>query len=198
MLSWGFGIAIGLGCLVEYESTPGRAANCPLDWPANHEFQLSPGRINIIMLAHPRCPCTRASLDQLQGLIVDLKDRVTADVFFWMPSVANNDWKETDLWRKAMSIPGLHVHADEGGAEAKRLGAATSGQVVIYRDDGTWLFSGGVTDARGRFGDSQGAAAIRKLVSDGTNPRSEITPVFGCPLFRSDSTCIEGTQSCPK
>ena len=196
LLLWGSSIAVGFWQLQNYEATPGRAEHRPLDWPANSPVRLTPGRVNIVLLAHPRCPCTRASLVELQELLGRCPDQATAHVLFMKPRDAGRDWEQTDLWRQAAAIPGVRVHTDENGTEARRRGAATSGHVVVYRGDGTWLFSGGLTNARGQAGHSPGAEAIWQLVSHEATERTA-TPVFGCPLFDADSACNEGATSCP-
>jgi hypothetical protein len=78
------------------------------------------------------------------------------------------------------------VH-DHDGVEARRFGAATSGQVILYDARGTLLFSGGITPARGHSGDSTGRDAILALLIDGSSEASE-TPVFGCSLFDPGSS----------
>lgn len=195
---WACSIVVGLRYLINYEITPGRASDGQGDWPANRNVQLTAGRINIVMFAHPRCPCTRASLEQLQVLVDRHRDRVSAHILFWKPLAVSPDWEQTDLWRQAMTIPGVHVHTDENGADALRMGALTSGHVIVYQVNGERVFSGGITDARGRFGASRGADAISKLVTDQAIPLTEELPVFGCPLFGSNPACIEGIEPCLK
>jgi len=91
------------------------------------------------------------------------------------------DWEQTDLWRRAASIPGVSLTRDDDGVEAQRFDAATSGQTVVYDGDDRLLFSGGITAARGHEGDNPGRTAILSLLaSAGGEQRS--TPVFGCSL----------------
>jgi len=98
------------------------------------------------------------------------------------PAGLPEDWEQTDLWRRAAVIPGVDLTRDDDGAEARRFGAATSGQTVVYDGDGHLLFSGGITAARGHEGDNAGRSAIVSLLaSRGAEPTS--TPVFGCSLL---------------
>jgi hypothetical protein len=71
---------------------------------------------------------------------------------------------------------------DVDGTEARRFGALTSGQVVVYDADGRLRFSGGITPARGHAGDNAGRSAIIALL-EGASSASVETPVFGCSLL---------------
>jgi hypothetical protein len=65
--------------------------------------------------------------------------------------------------------------------EARRFGARTSGQVVVYDPTGGLRFSGGITMARGHRGNNAGQQIVDMLVHGGRTERTT-TPVFGCEL----------------
>jgi hypothetical protein len=133
------------------------------------------------MFAHPRCPCTRASLGELEKIMARCQGAVDARVVFLQPAGQSEDWCQTDLWRSAAGIPGVRVVPDVGGALARRFHAATSGQTLVYNDRGELLFSGGITLARGHAGDNPGASAIEACLA-GQTPECREAPVFGCPI----------------
>jgi hypothetical protein len=176
-------IGAGLGLLWNYEGTPGvAAAATPGRWPAASRIKPDAQRATLVMLAHPHCPCTRASIGELARLMTQAQGRVTAYVLFVKPPLFSDGWEQTDLWASAAAIPGVTVVRDDDGAEAVRFHAATSGQTVLYDAAGNLLFSGGITSARGHAGDNAGRTAIVSLLtSDEAEERG--TPVFGCPLF---------------
>ena len=184
---WVLMIGVGLGLLWAYENTPGPVVAPPSQWPADSRIQLASDRATLIMLAHPHCPCTRASIGELARLMTQAQDRVTTYVLFLKPEGSSDDWEKTDLWQSAASIPGVNVVVDDG-AEAQRFQAVTSGQTVLYDAEGCLLFSGGITSSRGHFGDNAGRSAIVSLLNTGKAERSE-TFAFGCPLFGADSEC---------
>lgn len=147
------------------------------------------------MFAHPRCPCTKASLAELESLAAKAKNRFHATVVFYQPtdtqSIANAsriepfDWTNTALVKLARSIPGVRVTFDRDGALANRFGAETSGHTVVYSSDGRLLFSGGITGSRGHLGDNAGFQTVLNILS-GMPARfahNDTTPVFGCDLF---------------
>jgi len=144
------------------------------------------------MLTHPQCPCTRASIEELDKLMAHCQGRVNAYVVIMKPRGFAADWVETDLWRHALRIPGVSVLVDDDGIEARHFQAATSGQVILYSPDGGLLFSGGITGSRGHSGDNAGESAIESLINAGS-ANSDHSLVFGCPLFNPDSECRKGS-----
>ena len=187
---WLFAVSIGLWLLWGYENTPGVGAEPPRQWPADSRIQRATDRATLVMLAHPHCPCTRASIGELASLMAQSQGRVTAYVLFLKPAGFSEDWEKTDLWQSAANIPGVTAVIDDGGAEARRFHAATSGQTILYDAEGRLLFSGGITGSRGHSGDNAGRSAIVSLVNAGAADRAE-TFVFGCPLFDPNSECRE-------
>jgi hypothetical protein len=133
------------------------------------------------MVAHPRCPCTRASIGELAQVMARVQGKLIAYVLFVKLSHSDVDWNETDLWRSAGKIPGVTVLADVDGVAASRLGAETSGHTFLFAPDGRLLFSGGITGSRGHAGDNVGKSAIVSLLNVNRAQRNQ-TFVFGCAL----------------
>lgn len=190
-------LAIGAGgrYLWGYESTPGVAASAPDRWPAASRIKPAASRPTLVMLAHPQCPCTRASIGELTRLMTQAQGRVTAYVLFVKPPEFSAGWEQTDLWASAAAIPGVTVVRDDDGVEAARFGAATSGQTVLYDASGKLLFSGGITAARGHAGDNAGRSAIVSLLVNDESEQKE-SPVYGCPLFARND-CPMGEEIRP-
>jgi hypothetical protein len=188
MLGWLALIGPGLWILWSYQNTPGAPATAPRQWPAQSRIKPIGGQATLVMLIHPQCPCTRATLDELDRLMARTHNHLSCYLVFMKPEGFSDDWVKTDLWRHALNIPGVSALFDQGGGEAKLFGAATSGQALLYGADGNLLFSGGLTASRGHAGDNAGEDAIESLVNNGS-ANSDNSPVFGCPLFNPDSEC---------
>jgi hypothetical protein len=187
-MMWVMIIGVGLSLLWAYKNTPGPVGVSPSQWPADSRIQRAADRATLIMLAHPYCPCTRASIGELSRLMTQAQDRVTTYVLFLKPTGSSTDWEKTDLWQSAADIPGVNVVVDDSGVEAQRFQAVTSGQTVLYDAEGCLLFSGGITSSRGHFGDNAGRSAIVSLLHTGKAEQAE-TYAFGCPLVSTDSEC---------
>ncbi len=175
-------ISVGMRIIFAYENTPGITDALPQRWPASAQIQPLPDQATLVMIAHPHCSCTRASIEELSVLMTHVQGRVTAYILFLKPPEFPAGWEKTDLWEHAAAIPGVHVISDEGGSEARRFHATISGQVLLYDTDGKLLFSGGITGSRGHTGDNAGRGSIFSLLTKGAAERAE-TFVFGCALF---------------
>jgi len=184
---WLATIVTALAWITDYSFTPGATLPAPADWPAESRIQRSEMKPTLILFAHPRCPCTRATLGELARLGANYQRRFTAQVWFMKPAGVAAEWEQTDLWRRAAAIPGVSVHADEAGQEAARFGAQTSGQAMLYDVTGRQLFHGGLTISRGHAGDNPGRTMLEKLLVDQSTVVTP-TPSFGCPLFTAPAT----------
>jgi hypothetical protein len=183
---WVVLLAIGFVALWKYARTPGTSAEAPLDWPSGTHAMRSPGRPALVLFLHPKCPCSRATLTELREIVGRSRGAVDVTVEFVRPAGVEARWEETALWRDAGTLPGTTVLRDEGGLEAKRFGAETSGQALFYDGSGRRLFSGGITGSRGHAGANVGASTVAALIAD---DRAELcsTPVYGCPLASSEA-----------
>lgn len=179
VMAWVFVVSVGIGWVAHYKGTPSDPGNAPETWPEDSVVHRATDRSTLVMLAHPRCPCTRASVGELAELMQRAGDRISAYVLFLHPDGLPENWEKTDAWNSAAAIPGVHVLTDPDGVEARRFGAASSGQTVVYDAKGRLVFHGGITPARGHAGTSVGRDQIASLVL-GSEQRQ--APVFGCAM----------------
>jgi hypothetical protein len=186
-------LCLGLRSLLSYENTPGRLGVVPQNWP-HSQIQRANDRPTLVMLAHPKCPCTRASMGELAQIMAAVHGKVSAYVLFFAPRDAGSDWADTDLRRSAAAIPGVTVLSDVDGREAQGFGAETSGHTLLFGADGRLLFSGGITASRGHAGGNDGESAIIALISHHGTARAR-TFVFGCSL--TDGKQMNGCPKCP-
>jgi hypothetical protein len=183
---WLAAAAGGLYVLWQYDNTPGEAARAPGHWPSPTTLSRATDRPTVVMLAHPHCTCTRASLGELAEAIARAQVRPKTYVLFMTPETFATGWEQTDLWRTAAALPDATVVRDENGREARHFGAVTSGQTLLYDEHGVLVFSGGVTGARAHAGDNLGRRSLVALLNH-QSPARDGTSVFGCPLFTSGS-----------
>lgn len=191
---WAAGVIIGFGRLVDFSTAPGDADVPPVTWPAGSNLPPPAGRPVLVMSAHPRCPCTRASLGELARLVARLRDRIAVHVLVLQPAGVDEEWWKTDILASARSIPGVRVQVDPDGAESRRFGTRTSGHTLLYDSAGRLAFSGGITPGRGHAGDSPGRSAILAIVEGGPAP-TESNPVFGCSLHDPRQPITRGGRS---
>lgn len=153
-------------------------------WPKLSELARVGGKDTLVMAIHPACPCSRASLAELERAAPGLWDHVDLDVVFFEPPVKPAGWDSVGLWERASGIPGARVIKDREGRELRRFGMTTSGEVKLFDEAGKLLFHGGITESRGHEGENPGLDALLAAVRDG-KPASKPSPVFGCAIFSS-------------
>lgn len=176
--------------LIRHQTQPGDFAASPAAWPLESQIPREPDKFTLILFAHPHCPCTRATLEELTRLMTACPGPVAAYVLFVKPVGSPEDWGHTDQRRTAESIPGVHVVMDIGGAEAKRFGAKISGHVVVFDAQGRCVFGGGITGSRGHVGDNAGRTAVLSILKGETTQVLGL-PVYGCALFDATPCAVE-------
>ena len=182
LIGWAVLLIAGLAAMAVRDLRPGALGPVPVCWPAASRLVRDRERLTLLLFAHPHCPCTVATLRELERILAHGSERVRAEVVFCVPDGAPADWERTDLWRQASSIPGLGVCADRGGHESRLFGAGTSGTALLYDERGGLRFQGGLTGARGHEGDNAGKSAVLGCLQAAPTC-SVAVPVFGCPLF---------------
>ena len=140
----------GLRIVWVYDNTPGVLARAPQRWPAASALTRTMGEPALVVLAHPQCPCTRASLGELAEVLARAppsRRRRTCCSCARRRSPAG--WEQTALWRPRSSLPGRHRAARRrwrGGATVRRGDIRPD---AALRRRGRCAFSGGITGARG-------------------------------------------------
>lgn len=184
---WISAVAGGLWALSRYSSQPGNTGKIAAAWPPGSRIQPETGhRPTLILFLHPKCPCSRASVGELDRLMARIEGKARVIAVFVQP----RGWSEADvkaaLWQQAAAIPGVETFLDPDGEEAKRFGGLTSGHLFAFDAGGTLGYSGGITASRGHMGDNAGLRAAVHFVQTGATPLKQAR-VFGCSLFKADS-----------
>ncbi len=195
MALWMCLVAIGFGLLLRYSLTPGRPGEPPATWPAASRMHHDTMRQTLVVAVHPHCPCTRATIAELEDIMTRGRGHIAARVVFLEPSGFTDRWVKDDLWRTASAIPGVTAVVDTGGRELENFGAFTSGQVALYDASGHLVFSGGITGARGHVGANLGERGVVDA-ANGTRPSGGTAPVYGCPL--ASPQCAAGPPARPR
>lgn len=153
------------------------------------------GRWTLIVFAHPRCPCTRATMEEFKRFHGVHRARIATTVVLYAPDDADAAWTHGAIASSIGGMGSVRTVTDPGGVLARRFGVFTSGHVLAYDETGTLRYSGGITTSRGHEGRSDGTRALARLVGGGSLPAdsgaaAEYT-VFGCPLHDADALCFD-------
>jgi len=176
---WTMTIVVGFGLVVNFETKPAESAQSASAWPADSQLRLADEGATVIMFLHPGCPCSSASLDQLDRLLSETKAPVKTYLVIVGPTdTADVGPNET----RAATISNALLWRDEAGEEAHLFGSQTSGDVFVFDRTGHLRFEGGITAARGHVGANAASAAALSAI-EGVSTAECHMPVFGCPLF---------------
>ncbi|PTY03962.1 hypothetical protein DB346_02675 [Verrucomicrobia bacterium LW23] len=181
--AWGVLMVVGFVGLERYSQAPGAPGTRVEHWPNNAGLaRPGNGQATVVLSVHPLCPCTAATLDELQQVLMrrDLPPFHLV-VLRLLPSEKPAEWKDSALPDWLSSYPGVQVVEDRDAALSDTFGLTTSGHVAFYRPDGTLAFKGGITASRGHRGENLGAATLKALLH-GQPPPAEATSVYGCSL----------------
>src|SRR6185503_6831097 len=179
---WLCAIGVGARFVLIYENSPGTVGETPKTWPGESRVQHSPDFPTLVMMIHPHCPSSRASVIALSLLLAQVQGRVNANVLFVRPLGVPENWEKGELWVSVAKMSGVRLSVDHDGIEASRFGSSTSGHVMLYNTKGQLLFSGGITASRGDSGENDGRSAMVALLMQGQAAKDQ-TPVFGCSLI---------------
>src|SRR6185295_6899188 len=124
--------ACGLWVVWAYDNTPGVEAVPVARWPTETRLERAPDGPTLVLLAHPRCSCTPASIGELAEVLARVRTPPRTYVVFLKPSTFEDGWERTALWQSAARIPNVTLVRDDDGLEARQFGGATSGQTFLY------------------------------------------------------------------
>lgn len=175
---------LGVCTLYDYSTRPGQHANAPHIWPQETNVPARPGRSQVLVFIHPHCPCTRATLYQLERLQAAVGGRIATTLVICIPHGVAGDWHQTDLYRSAAAMADTTVHLDRGSTQAAAFGVKTSGHVLVYDPTGSLIYSGGITSGRGHAGANPGVLACRESILHPQFLRCHA--VYGCPLHAEE------------
>jgi hypothetical protein len=188
---WFVLMAIGWTQLVRYETTPGIVGTVPEAWPAELKFPGDGTQACLVLAIHPQCPCSRATLDELDEILTRTGDRLRVVVLVSMPAETREVWEQSEIYQRVLQVANADVRPDTTGELVAQFGAITSGHALVYSADRQLKFSGGLTAARGQTGTNQGRTAVLEHLLLAKSRLALVrTDVFGCPLCRAEKPSL--------
>lgn len=185
VLVWVAAVAVTFLAAGRYATSQAEPGVFAPKWPAETSLSAPTDRPRLVVFLHPLCPCSRATLAELERVLDRAPDRADLEfVLVWEGDAPPAD--EIGLCEAVESLARARsarsVRLDLRGVEARRFGAATSGEILLYASDGSLRFHGGITRARGHAGANDGADVLVELLLERASGPAAF-PVFGCPLF---------------
>jgi len=185
LLAWAVVVACGLAWTTTHAGETGAIAAAAARWPADSTLTRDANVPTLLFFAHPHCPCTRASLHELEWILARSHGNVRALIVFALPKGAGAGWGQTDIHDLAASLHDATLVDDLGALETHRFSVGLSGTVAVYAPSGELLYSGGITESRGHEGANAGRDAVLRTLSSRDGAPGLLGRVFGCPLESS-------------
>jgi hypothetical protein len=184
---WVTAVVVGWWFIEDYsfsENPP--LTHRPVDrWPSQTALTRQQGRPTMLLFLHPKCPCSRATLHELERLLTSTSGKavraVDLIVVATVPEFPDESWLRSETVERVGQLANARLFIDPNGTEAARFGAVTSGLVMYFDAEGTTQYSGGITMARGHEGPSVGGECVTKILRGETAVAHEM-PAFGCRL----------------
>lgn len=177
-----------------FSGDPQATTDIVSQWPAESTIARMTGRPTLVLFLHPKCPCSRATVAELERLPVLVPGEALPDVCVVAaaPRSIGDLWWATPFLERAARLPNAHLVRDSGGVETALFGARISGTVLLFDSAGNRLYVGGVTMSRGHAGDNVGLQAVTDLLVDHDANVSSIPPL-GCAMVREERQPTDAT-----
>lgn len=201
IIAWFGLVAAGFGAMAAYSAKPGAVGEVPHTWPDNTPagLILDPDEPTLVLAVHPRCPCTRATINELERALAKSPAKPTVYALIFEPAPddpihEDDSFARTSIANRLSRLPGVIMIPDPGAEIASRFGALTSGHTLAYTPDAALAYSGGLTPTRAHEGPNTGTASLIEILNARESLASE-APVYGCPLCPDTPTTAISTCS---
>lgn len=183
VFAWLLVVGFGIWALTARSFVPGISGNPKSVWPEASGLQRNVGGFTLVVALHPECPCSQATLEELDSIVTQCSSRLSVRIICVPYDDLVEPVERSRIWLRAKRISGITVIKDSHGVEVRRFDAETSGETRLYGPEGELLFHGGITASRGHVGANPGQSAIINFVDRGARASAPVvTPVFGCSL----------------
>ena len=191
-------LLLGLGRLTHYQTQPGPVGQVPENLTSAVLASLSNSSAaptggaegvhsseptwQLLVFVHPKCPCTRATIHNLDLVSrrSDLRLEIIPVIF--RPLHGDATWLETDNTRRLATLTRRSLVDDEDSQLARQFNVQVSGHCLLYDCAGRLRFSGGITASRGHEGRCRTLAALTKTL-EGHSIDQTRWPVYGCQMY---------------
>jgi len=170
-----------------FKGDPQATTDIVPQWPADSTIVRLTERPTLVLFLHPKFPCSRATVGELERLSVLAPSDALPDicVVAAAPHSTGDLWWSSPFLARAARLPNARLVRDLGGVETALFGARISGTVLLFDPAGNRLYAGGVTMSRGHADDNVGLQAVTSLLVDHDADVPSIPPL-GCAMVRED------------
>ena len=172
--------------ILDYSNRPGESGDVPERILKLNELEnaLSPSAPTLLLFLHPHCPCTKATIKNLDSVLNTSPDTVNFYAVAFCPLDETEQWVQSPIMNTLIEDLDAKVIIDHGSEISSAFGIKCSGHILLYSDRGELQFDGGITSSRGHEGYCLPQNDLQKILSNDAEQPVH-WPVFGCPLVRA-------------
>ncbi|HEY9774193.1 MAG TPA: hypothetical protein V6C81_10340 [Planktothrix sp.] len=170
----------GFKLVFDYDWKASTSGSTSTLWPSTCQINRAKDRWTLVMAVHRQCPCTRASINELNKIMTKCAGRLQAALLIYRPS-GEQFVAFGDSTSDAIGMTNVERVDDANAAKADLFNATTSGECFLYNPEGLLCFHGGITGSRGHEGDNGGEDSVVALVN-GEISGFQKSPYFGCSI----------------
>lgn len=182
IVTWLLLVITGVGYLDYYKNSPGALdVSLVSQWPKLSKIPFDSRKPQLLLFVHPKCSCSVASLTEFSKLARAIGAKAVVRIIFSQPKGMKDQVENSDLWKQAKDYSGIDLIADREGGEQFIFGVKTSGETILFDENGKKIFHGGITPSRGHEGDSKGQDYILSWFK-GLRKERNTASVYGCGI----------------
>jgi hypothetical protein len=165
-----------------HDCTPNPSRQSAPAWPEQSHLPKVRGQFTVQMFVRDDCPCSLASLRELDRLLAGVPVNRVAQATIVFVGLAQDE--REGLWDYVATLPRLNAIRDSSTEEARRFRVETSGTLTVHDQKGRLVFQGGLTVARGHEGESTAFSRLQDRLRRADSADAHVIrfPVFGCSL----------------
>ena len=160
-----------------------------VSWVSEVDLRPASGKFNLIVAIHPKCPCTRNTLAEIERIQARFVEKCELTFLVTLPGGKPEEeieqWRNSGTVQLATSMPNAAVWFEDANELTTRLGLNSSGAVVVLDELGQIRFAGGITAGRSCAMENPGSQAVVRILRGDEQPLIS-TPVFGYRLPKSE------------
>ena len=115
-LTWLIAVVASIAAGLLYDFRPSSTIPTLRQWPIDSRLSRVEDKPTLILFAHPRCPCTVATLEELAEILNGIDQSLTINIVFVVPTNAGAQWHRSKSVQLARQIPDACVTFDTGAS----------------------------------------------------------------------------------
>ena len=119
--NWAIGLVSGFSLIVSHNFATGNVSSAPIEWPDGINLESDANHPTLLVFIHPQCPCSSATIGELERLLADVNQQVKCTILMVCPSDHVDQWMKSKNTERSKSIEGVQIVVDVDGTTAAKF-----------------------------------------------------------------------------